>query len=461
MTPRSIFLLISIIQWGTSSSETICSFYDLAQNLGNNDDIPGESVRPVKNWKTPTTVYIDLSLYTVISMDTSLQSLTTYIWFIMEWKNEFMNWTPEEFCGIEKIVSPGQNLWLPDLYIYEMTEGDDNSPVIPYFLIYNDGLIIDSKPMRIVSTCNLDIFKFPFDTQVCYLTFGPYIHSVKDIIMLPKYNSSLVNMNSQGIFVSKGDWTLLDVGVSNATIWSDGVEYSQVIFQITIKRAPVVYIINLIIPSCFLVILDIVSMFIQMGTGERLGFKITLVLGFSVLLLILNDMLPSSIHTPVLGIFCCVCLAVMVFSTIGSIATSYMLMLSESQPSVPAWIKIWIMRHLARVLRFKVKPHKKDEVPIAGEGNDGAYNGKKCEKIAELQEKKDLQKGKVSQEVKLLKRLLAEILHIHQELTLSKEKEDAKSDWCTAALIVDRLVFLLYLFIIIVMFTVVLSVWLT
>ncbi|KAM4017467.1 5-hydroxytryptamine receptor 3A-like [Anomaloglossus baeobatrachus] len=266
----------------------------LAQNLANNQDIPGSSVRPVKNWTTPTTVYIDMSLYTIVNMDTSLQSLTTYIWFVMEWKNEYVNWMPEDYCGIEKIVSPGENLWLPDLYIYEMTDGDSSSPVIPYFFIYNDGLIVDSKPMRIVSTCNLDVYKFPFDTQSCPLTFGPYIHSVQDIIMLPKYNSSQVNKNSQNIFVSKGDWTLLDVTVSNSTVWSEGVAYSIVVYQITMQRAPVVYVINLIIPSCFLVLLDVISMFIEIGTGERLGFKITVVLGFSVLLLILNDMLPSS-----------------------------------------------------------------------------------------------------------------------------------------------------------------------
>ncbi|XP_075693052.1 5-hydroxytryptamine receptor 3A-like isoform X2 [Rhinoderma darwinii] len=465
MIPRSVFLLISVIRWSTCGGELICSFFDLAQNLTNNEDIPGPAVRPVKDWRTPTTVYIDLSLYTVVSLDTSLQSLTTYNWFLMEWQNEFINWDPEDFCGMDKIVIPGQNLWLPDLYVYEMTEGSDNSPVIPYFFISSDGFITDSKPLRIVSTCNLDIYKFPFDKQICNLTFGSYTHTVKDIIMLPKLNSSEVNLNSQNVFVSKGDWALLDISVTNTTLVSEGEGYSQVIFKISIKRAPVVYIINLIIPSCFLVLLDIVSMFIQMGTGERLGFKITVVLGFSVLLLILNDMLPNSDNPPVLGIFCCVCLAVMVVSTIGSIITSYMLMLSESQPIVPAWIKVWIMRHLARVLRFKVKHPKKNMVPIKGEGSasilDGTDDGKKEIKTPDLREKKDLQKGKDSLEVKLLKRLLVEILQIHQELSLSKAMHDGKSEWYTAALVVDRLVLILYLVIVIVMFAVVISAWIT
>ncbi|XP_075139498.1 5-hydroxytryptamine receptor 3A-like [Leptodactylus fuscus] len=459
MNPCSIVLLISIIQWSTYSAQPICSFHDVVQNLSK-QNIPGSAVRPVKDWRTPTTVYIDLSLYTVVSLDTSLQSLTTYIWFAMEWQNEFIKWDPDKFCGIDTMIISGQDLWLPDLYIYEMTEADGNSPVIPYFTISSDGYIKDSKPLRIVSTCNLDIFKFPFDIQSCNLTFGPYIHAVQDIIMLPKFNSSDVNINSQEIFVSKGDWSLLDISVSNSTIWSEGVAYSQVIYQITIKRAPVVYIINLIIPSCFLVLLDIVSMFIQMGTGERLGFKITVVLGFSVLLLILNDMLPNSDNPAVLGVFCCVCLAVMVISTIGSIITSYMLMLSESKPSVPNWIKVWIMRRLARALCFKVQTPEKHKVVIKVEENGYTADRKKPEKTPDNHHEKGLQKEKDSLEVRLLKRLLVEILLIHQELIPPKDKQDAKTEWYTAALIVDRLVLILYLIIVIVMFAVVMSVWL-
>lgn len=70
---------------------------------------------------------------------------------------------------------------------------------------------------------------------------------------------------------------------------------------------PILYVINLIVPAGFLVLVDVASMFIPMEGGERLGFKITVVLGFSVLLLILNDLLPNSEVTPILGESCTVC----------------------------------------------------------------------------------------------------------------------------------------------------------
>ncbi|XP_018410889.1 PREDICTED: 5-hydroxytryptamine receptor 3A-like, partial [Nanorana parkeri] len=452
MTSYIVFLLLILIRLSASNGN--CGFNDLVQYLRNDTTVPKSDVRPVLDWRTPTLVNIDLALYSIISLDTSLQSLTTYIWFLMEWKNEFLTWEPNDFCGIKNVSITGTDLWRPDLYIYEMTEGDNNSPVIPYFIVFSNGEISNSKPSRIVSTCNLDVYKFPFDTQTCYLTFGPYVHSVKDIIMVPKLNSSQVNKNSQSIFVSKGDWTLLDISVTNNTMWDGDVGYSGVIYKMVIKRAPIVYVINIIVPACFLVILDIVSMFIEMGTGERLGFKITVVLGFSVLLLILNNIQPTSDNPPILGIFCCVCLAIMVISIIGCIATSYMMTLSATRPNVPPWIKIWVIKRLAHVLCFKTKSIIQG-IPISEAGRDDG-DGKTVDKNSAAREKKKI---KGTTEVKLLKKLLAEILQMHKELIQSKDKDEAKSEWYIAATVVDRLVLILYLIIVTVMFAVVISVW--
>ncbi|XP_075693050.1 5-hydroxytryptamine receptor 3A-like [Rhinoderma darwinii] len=462
MSLPGIILPLTIILLGTCHCENTCSFNDVLQIT---TKLPGSDVRPVRNWKSPTTVRIDLFLYAVISLDTSLQTLTTYIWFSMAWNNEFLSWNPDDFCGIKNILIPNNNFWFPDLYIYEMTESDSNIPVIPYFSVSSNGTITNSKPLksRIISSCNLDIYKFPFDVQACTLSFGPYIHTVNDIIMVAKSNSSQVFQNSQDIFVSKGDWSLLDITVQNETFSTGNMTYSQVIYQISVRRAPVVYIINLIIPACFMVLLDIASMFIQMATGERLGFKITVVLGFSVLLLILNSMLPNSDNPPVLGIFCCVCLAVMVVSIIGSIGTSYMLMLSENQPNVPPWIKIWIMKNLARILFFKVKAHQRDDLVSVETAVKDNRNYKKTETCMTIEMRKtDTQKDiRIPVEVKILKRLLAEVLKIRQEMKYSKDQDDVKSDWHFAAMVVDRLVLIVYLLIVIVMFAVVITVWTT
>lgn len=54
---------------------------------------------------------------------------------------------------------------------------DKNSaPVVPYVYLYSTGMLHDALPLRVVSSCNLDIYTFPFDIQNCTLTFNSYIH---------------------------------------------------------------------------------------------------------------------------------------------------------------------------------------------------------------------------------------------------------------------------------------------
>lgn len=53
---------------------------------------------------------------------------------------------------------------------------EDKSPKAPYVYLFNTGSVYDDKPIRVVSSCNLEIYTFPFDIQNCTLTFGSYMH---------------------------------------------------------------------------------------------------------------------------------------------------------------------------------------------------------------------------------------------------------------------------------------------
>ncbi|XP_018423554.1 PREDICTED: 5-hydroxytryptamine receptor 3A-like [Nanorana parkeri] len=422
---------------GNVNGDSNCSFYNLEKSL-NLSSLPSDE-RPVSNWKDVCNVSLDFILYTIIRLDMNQQAITTYIWFQMTWQHKLMSWDSERFCGINSLFIPSSSIvWKPDLYVYEMTESDQKPSVISYFNMKNDGAISNSFPLRVVSTCKLYLYKFPFDTQTCTMTFRSYLYTVKELVMLAKSDSYRVLKNSQEVFSSKGEWSLLNITVQNETYGFLDNAYSVVIYKITIKRAPAIYIINLIIPACFLVILDIHSMFIQ-SYKSRLTFKINVILGFSVLLLILNNMLPPSDSLPMLGIFCCVCIAMMVLSIIGTILSFYLLEHSATPQHVSPWLKTLVLKYMARALCFK-KEFYSEKLTKSGTLDKETQT----KDSGEVQRKKDLQE-KDSLEVKLLKRMLIEILRIQERFTLAKSEEDAKSEWFKVAKVIDRMVLILYL----------------
>lgn len=52
----------------------------------------------------------------------------------------------------------------------------DDSPHNPYMYVSSDGEVILEEDMKVVSTCRMDVHKFPFDTQRCNITIGSAIH---------------------------------------------------------------------------------------------------------------------------------------------------------------------------------------------------------------------------------------------------------------------------------------------
>lgn len=50
--------------------------------------------------------------------------------------------------------------------------------------------------------------------------------------------------------------------------------------------------VNLLVPSCFLITVDLFSFVLPPQSVDRSSFKMTLVLGYTVFLLVMNDLLP-------------------------------------------------------------------------------------------------------------------------------------------------------------------------
>ena len=64
-----------------------------------------------------------------------------------------------------------------------------------------------------------------------------------------------------------------------------------------IRRRSLIYVVNLIIPSCFLVTVDLFSFLLPPQSVDRSAFKMTLILGYTVFLLLMNDLLPITGNT--------------------------------------------------------------------------------------------------------------------------------------------------------------------
>ncbi|XP_036099392.1 5-hydroxytryptamine receptor 3C-like [Molossus molossus] len=292
---------------------------------------------PVTNNNDPTHVNISFTLSAILEVNAQLQLMTSFLWLNMIWYNPFIRWNPEECGGIRKLSIATENLWLPDIFIKEFMNVD-HTPVRLMAYVSSEGHIRYDKPMKVTSICNLDIFYFPFDEQNCTLTFSSFIYTVENMILGMEKEVWEISNTSQNLIQNKGEWMLLDIHQRMVKMTVGTNQYNQIIFYVAIRRRPSLYVINLLVPSSFLIAIDAVSFYLPAESGNRAPFKMTLLLGYNVFLLMMNDLLPDT-GTPLISVYFALCLSLMVLSLLETIFITYLLHLVTTQPlPMPQWL---------------------------------------------------------------------------------------------------------------------------
>ncbi|KAF1373667.1 hypothetical protein PFLUV_G00241330 [Perca fluviatilis] len=266
--------------------ERNCSYQDVLNhlNLTKNNELYSMS-RPVKNYKHPTQVYLEVLLYAILDVVEKDQKFIPYVWTVMRWHNEYISWDPNEFCGINNVSLPTEVLWKPDLTIEEMTE-KDKAPPSPYLTI-ND--------------------------------------KARDIRLQPSDNSSEATEWSREVMRTQYEWLFINMIVT-ANNASDIFDQDIVIYTITMKRRSVLYIVNFLAPIMFFLCLDLASFLISDSGGEKLSFKVTVLLAVTVLQLILNEILPSSSNRiPLIALYCIGIFALMLLSLLETIVVMHLM----------------------------------------------------------------------------------------------------------------------------------------
>ncbi|XP_048860013.1 5-hydroxytryptamine receptor 3A-like [Brienomyrus brachyistius] len=436
-------------------------------------------IRPVYSLQTPTNITIYFTLYGILGVDEKTQILTTYIWLTLSWEIEYLSWDPVQ-CGIAKITLPRQKLWMPDVVINECMDRD-TSPQIPYVHLDSSGYVTDGRPVRSVSSCNLDIYTFPFDVQNCSLTFNSYIHTASDITINMGESGEESLMLSNMVMDRIEEWELVDITASKTRCayyndnFFDTVVYNVSIIApefstddprftmlqltmhvqlaishmilsanagaIVMRRRPTTYVVNLLIPSCFLMIVDLISFLLPPEAVDRATFKMTIILGYTVFLLIMNNLLPiTGNRLPLLNVVFSVSLALMVASLLETIIITKILCRSNHS-AVPHWVKILVLKCLAWLVRFPQKLGDQDtdtytpstqavKNPVSMSVSDPTSNKSRLQIDDPV--------------VEVLKKLGQDLLAIRIEVEKHLTCRHAADEWHRVGDIIDRCFFILY-----------------
>ncbi|XP_075122780.1 5-hydroxytryptamine receptor 3A-like [Leptodactylus fuscus] len=405
-----------------------------------------KAFRPSGDLNYPTSVNISVTLYAILGVNEKEQLLTTFVWIHMLWLNDFAKWDPDKCGGIEDISVPIENMWIPDIFIQQFV-GEDTYQHLSYLSVDHTGRVSFLKPMRVTSSCNLSIFRFPFDIQNCSLTFGSSLNTAQHIkLALLVANGSTEKIPSDGNS-PQGEWELVNIEISDA-----GNMQNMVTFNIIVKRRPALYVVNLLLPSAFLMVIDIFSFNLSPHSMDRATFKMTLLLGYMVFLLIINNLLPAtSIGTPLIGIYVSVCLALLVLGLLETVFIMNILHKDSFRcPHVPRWLHTLVLHFVAVVVRHKTQDHsdKEQQLNTIRETRGDMYD-MEATQMTSTQGMSHLFLSSISDDLHSMRQMMERY----------NENKKLQEQWLHVGLILDALVYRFYLLFMIIYAVVLGAVW--
>uniref|UniRef100_A0A8C7YPQ7 5-hydroxytryptamine receptor 3A-like n=1 Tax=Oryzias sinensis TaxID=183150 RepID=A0A8C7YPQ7_9TELE len=350
MAALQTLALLSVI--GISSSQTSeCSYFNLMSHLNLTSSNEALQVaRPVKSWNTTTLVQLDMVLFGILGVDEKSQTVALQVLIRMSWRNELLSWNPSEFCGIDMLNIPRSMVWIPDIAIKEDASDTGSVQEDPFLKLDPSGLLSGTSRQQLTYTCQLDLFRFPFDQQNCSLEFYSLSHNSRSLKLETTGNGTAFTIVSKMIKTTEGEWTLVELQVTEdaaSTLQRVGSslqytvrEHQEAVratwsssgsrrLQVVMKRRPFLYVINLILPLMFLLFLDLASFFIS---ESKLSFKVTVLLSVFVLLLNLQTILPSTEeHMPMLAVYCVSIFTLVFFGVLEAVLVSFLIEMDDSR----------------------------------------------------------------------------------------------------------------------------------
>ncbi|KAJ1087411.1 hypothetical protein NDU88_000583 [Pleurodeles waltl] len=314
--------------------------------------------------------------------------------------------------------------------------------------------------LRVVSSCNLGIFNFPFDVQNCSLTFGSYMHTVRDVRLGLALTIEQISENSKEFLETSGEWELVRIE-GYPDILKFGIdEWDIVTFWVIVKRRPLLYVVNLLIPSAFLMVIDMMSFYLPPHSVDRASFKMTLLLGYTVFLLIMNDLLPSTTNgTPLIGIYFSVCLALLVLSLLETVIITHVLHRGAVHGTrIPTWVKTLLLEFIARLVCYKAPPHANEKtvtslcVPIK-------QNNLESEEKLKVTQTPPPPHPDCAHTRQQLEQISQDLLSIRGFLERHQQEREEEGEWVRIGYILDSLLYRLYLSFVAIYAMVIISLW--
>ncbi|XP_031638011.1 neuronal acetylcholine receptor subunit beta-3-like [Contarinia nasturtii] len=186
-------------------------------------------------------------------------SLTVSGWLNMSWTDEHLVWEPAEHDGIKSFVESSLSIWQPDISLHNnhITSNINCNPT--NCRIKSNGTVICIPSCMFAATCIPDYYRWPFDKQVCHLLLGGYAYYDDVVPFIFTLLKTTIEQNT--VYSENMEWKIIE----NTTISAA----NSLVF-LKLERHAGVYTIYIFIPAFSLMLLNLLSLWVDTENYQRI-----------------------------------------------------------------------------------------------------------------------------------------------------------------------------------------------
>uniref|UniRef100_A0A8C2A8U2 Acetylcholine receptor subunit delta n=1 Tax=Cyprinus carpio TaxID=7962 RepID=A0A8C2A8U2_CYPCA len=323
-----------------------------------------KELRPVQNKDDTVDIYLALTLSNLISLKEVDETLLTNVWMEHGWTDYRLKWNETEFDNITVLRLPPSMVWLPEVVLENNNDAQFQVAYYCNVLIYPNGNVYWLPPAIFRSSCSINVNYFPFDWQNCSLKFSSLTYNAKEISLHLKeekdedersYKVEWIIIDPEG-FTENGEWEIVHKPARKNTyknIPMESNKHQDITFYLIIRRKPLFYIVNIIIPCVLISFLASLVYYLPADSGEKMTLSISVLLAQSVFLLLISQRLPeTSMAVPLIVKYL---MFIMVLVTVVVLNCVIVLNLHFRTPSthvMTEWTKEFFLEKLPRLLHM-------------------------------------------------------------------------------------------------------------
>ncbi|XP_065657561.1 neuronal acetylcholine receptor subunit alpha-3 isoform X5 [Hydra vulgaris] len=301
-------------------------FNGTSYNINSFPKLPGGAVN----------LTFDVAIQQLINLNEKKEVIELSMWIRQYWNDPFFVWNTSEWQGLSRLIVSPDRIWKPDIKLHNNADKDFQGLDVfgkTKVTVYSNGNVVWLIPTILRSTCKLDMKYFPFDEQICPLTFGSWVYDQTKVnFFSKKTHGDLSYLSKSGEFIIEK----LDVVRHSKRCACCQNPCVTLTFNLYLQRRGKYYLFKIVLPGILIAFLSCFSFILPPLTGERTGLVITNLLSLSVYVLNVSNSVPPSSETyPVLVKFYTILISEIGFALI---INCIIITLDTKTTHVPKWI---------------------------------------------------------------------------------------------------------------------------